>query len=145
VISVLRKHYSVVLVDCGKSLKSGVMEAVLPESRALVVVTSASIDAIRKAGTTLEWLRNKGYQKLLESTVLAINHTGLGKPNALVNKELAQLSGQVAATVVLPFDRHVHEGKEITLARLSKQSRRRYLQMAAVLASMFPRRGSGKL
>jgi len=77
--------------------------------------------------------------------VLTINHTGLGKPNALVNKELAQLSGQVAATVVLPFDRHVHEGKEITLARLSKQSRRRYLQMAAVLASMFPRRGSGKL
>jgi MinD-like ATPase involved in chromosome partitioning or flagellar assembly len=77
--------------------------------------------------------------------VLAINYTEQRKPNALANKELEQLSGQVAFTVVLPFDRHVHEGKEIALERLSKQSRRRYLQMAAGLAGMFPRRDIGKL
>jgi len=41
---------------------------------------------------------------------------------------------------VLPFDQHVHEGKEIALDRLSKRSRRRYLEMAATLAGMFPRR-----
>jgi MinD-like ATPase involved in chromosome partitioning or flagellar assembly len=143
--SMLRNHYSVVLVDAGKALKSSVMEAVLPESRALVVVTNASIHATRKTGTTLEWLRNNGYQKLLGSTVLAINHAESGKPNALVSKELAQLSDQVASTVVLPFDRHLHEGKEISLERLSKQSRLRYLRMAAVLAGMFPSRGAGDL
>ncbi|HTX94601.1 MAG TPA: MinD/ParA family protein [Mycobacterium sp.] len=60
--SILRNHYSVMLVDCAKALNSGVMEAVLPEARALVVVTSTSIDAIRKTATTLDWLCHNGYE-----------------------------------------------------------------------------------
>ncbi|MGH3968092.1 MAG: MinD/ParA family ATP-binding protein, partial [Mycobacterium sp.] len=91
----------------------------------------------------LEWLVHNGYQKLIDSTVLVINHTDQEKPNALVSKELQQLAKQFAANrvVVLPFDRHVQEGKEIALSRLSKTSRRRYLEMAAALADMFPGRG----
>lgn len=139
--SLLRKHYSVMLVDCVKAVNSAVMDAVLPEARALVVVTSTSIDAIRKTRTTLELLRNNGYQRLMRSTVLAINHVEPGKVGAVAAKELDQLSARVAATVVLPFDRHVHDGKEIGLDRLSKESRRSYLEMAAVLADMFPGRG----
>ncbi|OQZ88896.1 cobalamin biosynthesis protein CobB [Mycobacterium alsense] len=139
--SVLRKHYSVVLVDCVKAVNSAVMDAVLPEARALVVVTSTSIDAIRKTRTTLELLRNNGYRRLLRSTVLAINHVEPGKVGVVAAKELDQLSARVAATVVLPFDRHVHDGKEIGLDRLSRESRRSYLEMAAVLAGMFPGRG----
>jgi MinD-like ATPase involved in chromosome partitioning or flagellar assembly len=139
--SILRKHYSVVLVDCVKALKSPLMEAVLPESRALVVVTSTCIDAIRKTRTTLEWLSNNGYQKLIESTILAVNHIDPGKLDAVAGKELERLFTHVAATVVLPFDRHVHEGKEISLDRLSRESRRCYLEMAAALADMFPSRG----
>jgi MinD-like ATPase involved in chromosome partitioning or flagellar assembly len=117
------------------------MDAVLPESRALVVVTSTSIDAIRKTKTTLDLLRNKGYQRLMHSTVLAINHVEPAKVGVVAAKELDELSARVAATVVLPFDRHVHEGKEIGLDRLSKESRRSYLEMAAALADMFPGKG----
>ena len=137
VFSILRKHYSVVLVDCAKALKSTVMEAVLPESRALVVVTSTSIDAIRKTRIALDWLRNNGYQNLLASTVLAINHTQSANPDTLACKELEQLSAQVAATVALPFDRHVHKGKEIGLDRMSRESRRCYLELAAALVDRF--------
>ena len=136
--SILRKHYSVVLVDCVKAVNSAVMDAVLPEARALVVVTSTSIDAIRKTRTTLDLLRNNGYQRLMKSTVLAINHVEPGRVGVVAAKELEQLSARVAATVVLPFDRHVHDGKEIGLDRLSKESRRSYLEMAAALADMFP-------
>jgi MinD-like ATPase involved in chromosome partitioning or flagellar assembly len=139
--SILRKHYSVVLVDCVKAVNSAVMDAVLPESRALVVVTSTSIDAIRKTKTTLDLLRNNGYQRLMHSTVLAINHVERAKVGVVAAKELDELSARVAATVVLPFDRHVHEGKEIGLDRLSKESRRSYLEMAAALADMFPGEG----
>jgi chromosome partitioning protein len=139
-LSILRKHYSVVLVDCVKTVNSSVMDAVLPESRALVVVTSTSIDAIRKTKTTLEWLSNNGYQRLMKSTVLAINHVQPAKLSAVAAKELEELSARVATTVVLPFDRHVHEGKEIELDRLSKESRRSYLEMAAALADMVPGR-----
>jgi MinD-like ATPase involved in chromosome partitioning or flagellar assembly len=138
--SVLKKHYSVLLVDCVKALNSRVMEAVLPESRALVVVTSPAIDAIRKTRTTLEWLSTNGYRTLLGSTVLAVNYIEPRKPDNVAVKELEQLSAHVAATVLLPFDRHVHEGREIGLDKLSRGSRRGYLELAAALAAMFPGR-----
>ncbi|WP_231639686.1 MinD/ParA family ATP-binding protein, partial [Mycobacterium sp. Marseille-P9652] len=137
-LSILRNHYSVVLVDCVKELNSPVMEAVLPESHALVVVTSTALDAVRKTRTSLEWLHHNGYRRLLRSTVLVINHVQPGKVDDVAAKELELLSARVAATVVLPFDRHVHEGKQISLDRMSKESRRSYLEMAAVLADMFP-------
>jgi chromosome partitioning protein len=140
--STLRNHYSVMLVDCVKALNSSVMEAVLPESRALVVVTSTSIDAVRKTATTLDWLSHNGYRRLLKSTVLAVNHVEPGKVDTVTAKELEQLSARIAATVVLPFDRHVHEGKTIELDRMSKESRRGYLELAAALADMFPGRGA---
>ncbi|OBH63584.1 MinD/ParA family protein [Mycobacterium sp. E2479] len=142
--SMLRNQYSLVLVDCVKTLNSAVMDAVLPESQALVVVTSPAIDAIRKTRATLEWLCNNGYQSLMQWTVLAINHVELGKVDGVAVTELDRLSAHVAATVVLPFDRHVHDGRKIALDRLSKESRRSYLEMAAVLADMFPgREGQG--
>jgi MinD-like ATPase involved in chromosome partitioning or flagellar assembly len=143
--SILRNHYSVVLMDCGKALKSAVMEAILLESRGLVVVTNASVDAIEKTRTTIEWLSRNGYQRQIKSTVLVINHTERGRPSSQVNNRLRQLSDRFAPNRVvnLPFDRHVHEGQEITLERLGKQSRRGYLEMAAALADMFPRRDSG--
>ena len=78
---------------------------------------------------------------LMRSTVLAINHVERAKVGVVAAKELDELSARVAATVVLPFDRHVHEGKEIGLDRLSKESRRSYLEMAAALADMFPGNG----
>nr|WP_231978417.1 MinD/ParA family protein [Mycobacterium sp. E3298] len=139
--SILRNHYSVVLVDCAKALNSGVMDAVLREALALVVVTSTSIDAIRKTATTLDWLANNAYQWLVQSTVLAINHVEPARVELLAAKELERLSARVGATVVLPFDRHIHGGNQIELDRLSKESRRSYLEMAAVLADMFPGRG----
>ena len=78
----------------------------------------------------------------MRSTVLAINHVEPAKVDGVAAKELEELSARVAATVVLPFDRHVHEGRKIGLDRLSKESRRSYLEMAAVLADMFPGRRS---
>jgi MinD-like ATPase involved in chromosome partitioning or flagellar assembly len=103
------------------------------------------MDAIKKTRTTLEWLATNGYHKRIASTVLAINQTEREKPGSLVAKGLAQLFEQFPPerVAVLPFDRHVHEGKEIALKHLSKQSRRRYLELAAALADMFPRREAG--
>ncbi|WP_231123350.1 MinD/ParA family protein [Mycobacterium asiaticum] len=136
--SILRSHYSVVLIDCPKTLNSGVMDAVLLESRALVVVTSTSIDSIQKTSATLEWLSRNGYRKLVAATVLAVNHVERTKLSPLAAKQLEQLSAQVAATVVLPFDGHVHQGREIGLDLLSKVSRRSFLELAAALARLLP-------
>ncbi|CPR12668.1 chromosome partitioning ATPase [Mycobacterium bohemicum DSM 44277] len=142
--SILRQHYSVVLVDCPKALNSPEMEAVLPESCALVVVTSTALDAVRKTKTSLEWLSHNGYRSRLKSTVLVINHVEPGRVDNVAAKELEQLSARVAATVVLPFDRHVHDGQQISLDRMSRESRRSYLEMAATLADMFPGRAANR-
>lgn len=143
--SLLRNHYSVVLWDCGKALKSAVTEAVLAESRALVIVTNASVEAIDKARTTIEWLSKNGYEPQFQSAVLAINHTERGRPNGPVHQGLLQLSDRFAPNrvVTLPFDRHVHEGNEIALDSLGKQTKRGYLEMAAAIADLFPRRDLG--
>lgn len=140
----LRHHYSVVLTDCSKTLKSGAVPAVLRRSRAIVVVSSASVQALRRTRTTLGWLQTNGHQRLLESMVLAINHIEATKPGAAVDNEVAKLSRQFphARIVKLPFDRHLAEGSGIVLERLSKQSRRRYLEMAAALADLFPSRSA---
>jgi MinD-like ATPase involved in chromosome partitioning or flagellar assembly len=141
--SKLRNHYSLVLFDCGTALDSPVNQAVLAESRALVVVTNNTLPAVSDTNATLEWLAHNGFRKLANSTVLVINRTEPDNTHALVIKELRRQSAQFPAerVVVLPFDRHVHECREILLARMSEQSRRRYLEMAAAVAGMFPRRG----
>jgi MinD-like ATPase involved in chromosome partitioning or flagellar assembly len=138
---ILKEHYSVVLMDTGSGLKTNLMTAVLGQSRALVVVSSASFDALEETQITLDWLRHNGYQQLLDTAVLVINTTVRGKLNVDVAKVVEQFSRQVRAEriFVTPFDDHIHEGKEITLELLSPKSRRRYLEVAAAVADLFPK------
>jgi MinD-like ATPase involved in chromosome partitioning or flagellar assembly len=140
-LPILKEHYSLVLMDCGTGLKTDIMDGILREARGLVIVTSASIDAMRETDMTVEWLRQNGYQRLLESAILVINHNDRGKPNVDVDRAVEQWSRQIRNEhiVILPFDGHVHEGKEMTLELLNKKSRRRYLQIAALLADTFPK------
>jgi MinD-like ATPase involved in chromosome partitioning or flagellar assembly len=140
-LPILKEHYSLVMMDCGTGLKSDIMDGILREARCLVIVTSASIDAMRETDMTVEWLRQNGYQRLLESAILVINHIERGKPNVDVERAIEQWSRQIRADhiLVLPFDSHVHEGKEITLELLSKKTRRRYLEVAALIADQFPK------
>lgn len=141
VMPILKEHYSLVLMDTGSGLKTNLMTAILRQSRALVVVSSASIDALEETQVTLAWLRNNGYQQLLETTILVINTTERSKPNIEVDKAVEQFSRQIRAEriFVLPFDSHIHEGKQITLELLSAKSRRRYLELAAAIADLFPK------
>jgi MinD-like ATPase involved in chromosome partitioning or flagellar assembly len=138
---ILKEHYSVVLMDTGTGLKTNLMTSILGQSRALVVVSSASFDALEETQITLDWLRHNGYQQLLDTAVLVINTTVRGKLNVDVAKVVEQFSRQIRAEriFVTPFDPHIHEGKEITLELLSPKSRRRYLELAAAVADLFPK------
>ncbi len=140
VMPILSEHYSLVLMDTGCGLKTNVMTSILGHARALVIVSSASIDALEETQVTLEWLRNNGYQHLLESAVLVINQTQRGKAKVDVNKAVEQFSRQIAPEriFVCPFDDHVDEGKRITLELMSAASRRRYLEIAAAIADLVP-------
>lgn len=141
VMPVLAEHYSLVLMDTGTGLKSNLMSAVLGQTRALVMVSSASIDALEETQVSLEWLRNNGYQHLLDTMVLVINNIQRGKPNIDVERTVKVFSRQIGREriFVLPFDAHIFEGGQITLELLSATSRRRYLELAAAISELFPR------
>ena len=140
-LGILQEHYAVVVVDCGIGLKTELIRSVLAEAGAVVVVTSASIDAMHETRDALAWLRNAGYQRLLDTAVLAINRTEAGRPNVDVAQAIEQFSREIRPDRIfeLPFDRHLHEGKEITLELLNKKTRRRYLEIAAALSDLYPR------
>ena len=139
----LGDYYSIVLLDCGTALKTDLMGGVLTQAHALVIVTNASTDALTETSHTIEWLRNNGHHRLLENAVLIINHTEAGKPNVIVPKVVDEFSRRIdrERIFITPFDKHIHEGREINLDLLSKKTRRRYLEIAAVLSDMFPRTG----
>lgn len=140
-LAILQEHYAAVVVDCGVSLKGDLISSVLAEAGALVVVTSASIDAMQETRDALAWLRTAGYQGLLDTAVLVINRNEPGRPNVDVAAATEQFSRTIKPARIfdLPFDRHLHEGKEITLELMSKKSRRRYLEIAAALSDLYPR------
>lgn len=140
-LGILQEHYAAVVVDCGVSLKGDLISSVLAEAGALVVVTSASIDAMQETRDALAWLRAAGYQRLLETAVLVINRNEPGRPNVDVSAATEQFSRTIKPARIfdLPFDRHLHEGKEITLELMSKKSQRRYLEIGAALSDLYPR------
>ncbi len=141
VMPILGEHYSVVLMDTGTGLKTNLMGAVLRQSRALVIVSSASIDSLEETQVSLEWLRHNGYQQLLDTMVLVINNVARGKPNVDLERAVKQFGRQIGREriFVMPFDNHIFEGRQITLELLSAKTRRRYLELAARIAELFPR------
>ncbi len=141
VMPILGEHYSLVLMDTGTGLKTTLMSAVLRQSRALIMVSSASIDSLEETQVSLEWLRHNGYQDLLDTMVLVINNVQRGKPNVNLDRAVKQFARQIGRDriFVLPFDDHIFEGRQITLELLSAKSRRRYLELAARVSELFPR------
>lgn len=137
----LREYYSMVVLDCGTALNSPLLQAALQDARAIVVVTNASIDALQDTDQTLEWLRYNGYQNLLDSLILVVNHTDPSRPNVVVDKVVEQFSRKIPREriFITPFDRHIHEGREINLKLVSKKTRRRALEIAAAVSDMFPK------
>lgn len=137
----LRDYYSMVIFDCGTGLSSPLVQAALRDSSAVVVVTSASIDALQDTDQTLEWLGNNGYHELRKNLVLVINHTDPSRPNVGVPKVIEQYSRHIPRERIftMPFDRHIHEGRAINLKLLSKRTRRVALEIAAALSDMFPK------
>jgi len=141
VMPILGEHYSLVLMDTGTGLKTSLMGTVLRQSRALVMVSSASIDSLEETQLSVEWLRHNGYQELLDTMVLVINNVARGKPNVNLHRAVDQFARQIGREriFVLPFDSHIFEGRQITLELLSAKTRRRYLELAARIAELFPR------
>ncbi|BBX64154.1 ESX-1 secretion-associated protein EspI [Mycobacterium saskatchewanense] len=139
------RFYNIVLADCGAGFFDPATRGVLSTLSGLVVVASASIDAVHQAEVAIDWLRNNGFQDLARRGCVVINHVVPGEPNVAIADVLRHFGRYVppGRVVVLPWDKHIATGTQIELDRLSPVYRRRITELAAALSDDFDR-GEGR-
>ncbi|MFI6361136.1 AAA family ATPase [Nocardia sp. NPDC050630] len=137
-VEVLRRHFNLLLVDCGTGVLDSVTLSVLKTSDAVVVVTPPTVGGVKGAVATLNWLSSHGMQHLIAKSVVSIVHQQPSKPVvdvAAIEKLFA--TGQ-RPTCILPFDDHLAEGGEIDLRLVDKETLLAFEELAAGLADGFP-------
>ncbi|AGB26836.1 ATPase involved in chromosome partitioning (plasmid) [Mycobacterium sp. JS623] len=135
----LDSHFTISIIDCGTTMDSPVMQAVLADLDALIIVSSTWVDGASAAGQTLDWLAERGYTGLLHRTVVVLNDSD-GHADAEARAELAgYFSKHGQAVIQLPFDRHLRPGGVMDIDNeLDRVTRRRILEIAATIAEHFP-------
>jgi len=135
----LDSHFTISIIDCGTTMDSPVMQAVLADLDALIIVSSTWVDGASAAGQTMDWLAERGYTGLLHRTVVVLNDSD-GHADAKARAELADyFSKHGQAVIQLPFDRHLRPGGVIDIDNeLDRVTRRRILEISATIAEHFP-------
>ncbi|MFX0579076.1 AAA family ATPase [Nocardia nepalensis] len=137
-VEVLRRHFNLLVVDCGTGVLDSVTLSVLQTSDAVVVVTPATVGGVKGAVATLNWLSSHGMQHLIAKSVVSIVHQQPTKPVVDVSAiEKLFATGQ-RPTCILPYDVHLAEGGEIDLRLLEKETLLAFEELAAGLADGFP-------
>lgn len=135
------RFYNLVLADCGPGLIDPATRGILATAAAVVIVTSASIDAARQAAVAIDWLRNNGRQDLLARACVVINNVSPGETNIAVSELVRQFEQYVQPNriIVLPWEKHIATGTEIQLNLLEPAYKRKILELAAALSDDFDR------
>ncbi|WP_084385614.1 MinD/ParA family ATP-binding protein [Rhodococcus sp. WMMA185] len=137
-VKMLEKFYSIVLTDCGTGLMHSAMQTILEEADSLVVVSSGSVDGVRSASATLDWLDAHGYRELVSKSVAVVNAVRPRSGKVDLPKVVEHFEQRCRRVSLIPFDPHLEEGAEIELERLHPKTRNALLELAAAVASDFP-------
>ncbi|OBF38186.1 ATPase [Mycobacterium sp. ACS1612] len=137
----LDKYFSISIVDCSSTMDSPVTQEVLRDLDALIVVSSPWVDGAAAAGQTMDWLAARGLNSLLQRTVIVLNDSD-GHADKRTRSILAhQFASQGQTVVEVPFDGNLRPGGVIdNTSQMSPATRRRFIEIAAALASHFPTR-----
>lgn len=138
-IGILDKYMAIAVIDCGPVLDHPLMDTVLPSLDAVVVVGALEQGAGQSAAQTLDWLEGKGHHRLLNNGVVVLNDPR-GRASKRDRKAMfREFSTHVdAATVLLPYDKHLSQGLVIdTKKGLSRQTRKAAIEISAHLARGF--------
>ncbi|GAB2693832.1 hypothetical protein GCM10027089_14160 [Nocardia thraciensis] len=142
-VEILRRHYNLVMVDCGTGVLDSVTGAVLHTSDAVVVVTPATVGGVKGAVATLNWLNSHGLQHLIAKSIVAIVHHQPVKPTVEVDQIEKLFASAQRPTQVVPYDPHLAEGGEIDLRLLEKDTLLAFEELAAALADGIPSHPGG--
>jgi MinD-like ATPase involved in chromosome partitioning or flagellar assembly len=142
----LERFYSLLIADCGVDLCHPIMAGVLGRANAVAMVASAVPDGAEGAAKQIDWLGDRGYHALVSRLVLVIDHI-----RGHTSRKDKKQSDQLVATLVerfsrwvprerifvLPFDPHIAAAGVVDLDQLRPHTRRRLLELTAVLANGF--------
>ncbi|NUS44493.1 MAG: MinD/ParA family protein [Mycobacteriaceae bacterium] len=137
-VQVLRRHYNLVIADCGTGVLDSVTGGVLETSDAVLVVTPATVGGVMGAVATLNWLSSHGLHRLVAKSTIAIVHHQPAKPNVDVTAIEKLFATAERPTHILPFDPHLAEGGEIDLRLIEHDTLLAFEELAADLADEFP-------
>lgn len=138
---VLRRHYNLLVVDCGTGVLDSVTNTVLRTSDAVVVVTPATVGGVTGAVATLNWLSSHGFDRLIANSMVGIVHHQPNKPMVEVSAIEKLFATAQRPTWEIPYDEHLAEGGEIDLRLLEKETALAFEEVAAGLADSFPGQG----
>lgn len=134
----LDRHFTLVIVDCGSSLDSAVTREALRDLDALIVVGAPRVDGASLAVQKLEWLAGNGMERLLERTIIVLNHSdghADRDTRAMWREELLRHDRPV---IEMPFDPHLRTGGVIDVSGpIVSDTRQRYIEIAAAIAGYF--------
>ncbi|WP_245669600.1 AAA family ATPase [Nocardia speluncae] len=137
-VQILRRHYNLLVVDCGTGVLDSSTNSVLHTSDAVVVVTPATVGGVTGAVATLNWLSSHGFDQLIANSVVAIVRQHPVKPTVDVEAIEKLFASAQRPTVQIPFDPHLAEGSEIDLRMLQRETALAFEDLAAGLADDFP-------
>src|SRR5581483_5973 len=72
-IRLLERHYNLVCLDTGTGVLESATRGILDAADQIVVVSAPSLDGARAASSTLDWLEENGYSRLVEGAVAVLN------------------------------------------------------------------------
>ncbi len=139
----LDRHFTISIVDCGSSMDAPVTQEALRDLDALIVVSSPWADGASAAAQTMEWLAAHGRTGLLQRSVVVLNDSD-GHADRRTRSVLArQFIERGQRVVEVPFDPHLRPGGVIDVrSEMAPATRRRFLQIAALIAGYFATRPS---
>jgi putative peptide zinc metalloprotease protein len=136
-IALLERHYNLVCLDTGTGVLDSATRGILDAADQIVVVIAPSLDGARAASSTLDWLEQNGYRRLVSGAVGVVN--GIRSTNGVVDLDRIEehFAGRCRATVRVPWDAHLETGAETVVEELATETRQAHLELAAAIATGF--------
>lgn len=138
----LERFYSVLISDSGTDVDHPVIPGLMNQSDALIMVASTATDGAKGAAELMDWAYEANYHGLLQRTVVVINDVR-GEQSKSKRKLVESLVEKFSRWVgpqrvfVVPFDPHIASGDVIDIKQLRPETERRFLEIAAKVASGF--------
>jgi putative peptide zinc metalloprotease protein len=136
-IGLLERHYNLVCLDTGTGVLESATRGILGAADQIVVVSAPSLDGARAASSTLDWLEQNGYERLVDGAVAVINAVRPTRGVVDIDQIENHFASRCRACLRLPWDPHLEAGAEILVEALRPETTQAYLELAAAIAVGF--------